>query len=225
MDAVDFAARSLHSLLDELASVRAATLTLFRSFRPDLPLLAETSGKNALVVTPSADLDLAVKDVVTSAFGHAGQKCSAASLVVLVGSVARSRRFRDQLVDAVTSLRVGLPEDPEVQVGPLVEPASGKLLRALTELAPGERWLVLGEMAELGDEAEPGVFNMAVVHLHRGAPGAATGVSQTGIYVGAAGGPAAFGALYSATGYGTAWLAAATAAGAAAAAGPHDNPR
>ena len=54
------------------------TAELFRSFRPDLPLLAETSGKNAIVVTPSADLDLAVKDVVASAFGHAGQKCSAA---------------------------------------------------------------------------------------------------------------------------------------------------
>ena len=64
------------------------TAELFRSFRPDLPLLAETSGKNAIVVTPSADLDLAVKDVVYSAFGHAGQKCSAASLVILVGSVA-----------------------------------------------------------------------------------------------------------------------------------------
>ena len=67
------------------------TAELFRSFRADLPLLAETSGKNAIIVTPSADLDLAVKDVVASAFGHAGQKCSAASLVVLVGAVASSR--------------------------------------------------------------------------------------------------------------------------------------
>ena len=40
------------------------TAELFRSFRPDLPLLAETSGKNAIIVTPSADLDLAAKDVV-----------------------------------------------------------------------------------------------------------------------------------------------------------------
>ena len=118
------------------------TAELFRSFRPDLPLLAETSGKNALVVTPSADLDLAAKDVAHSAFGHAGQKCSAASLVILVGSVATSERFRHQLVDTVTSLTVGLPEDPTTQVGPLVEPAAGKLLKALTTLAPGESWLV-----------------------------------------------------------------------------------
>ncbi|WP_290804964.1 bifunctional proline dehydrogenase/L-glutamate gamma-semialdehyde dehydrogenase [Herbiconiux sp.] len=118
------------------------TAALFRSWRPDLPLLAETSGKNAIVVTPSADLDLAVADVVKSAFGHAGQKCSAASLVILVGSVAQSKRFARQLVDAVTSLRVGYPDDPSVQMGPLIEPASGKLAEALTTLGAGERWLV-----------------------------------------------------------------------------------
>lgn len=49
------------------------TAELFRSFRTDLPLLAETSGKNAIIVTPSADFDLAARDVVASAFGHAGQ--------------------------------------------------------------------------------------------------------------------------------------------------------
>ena len=89
------------------------TAQLFRSFRPDLPLLAETSGKNAIIVTPTADLDLAASDVVKSAFGHAGQKCSAASLVILVGSVAKSERFRRQLVDAATSLRVGYPDHPQ----------------------------------------------------------------------------------------------------------------
>ena len=118
------------------------TAELFRGFRADLPLIAETSGKNALVVTPHADLDLAVKDLVDSAFGHAGQKCSAASLAILVGSVVTSARFHDQLVDAVTSLRVGHPSDPRTQVGPLIEPASGKLLRALTTLGEGESWLV-----------------------------------------------------------------------------------
>ncbi|WP_445996556.1 bifunctional proline dehydrogenase/L-glutamate gamma-semialdehyde dehydrogenase [Okibacterium fritillariae] len=118
------------------------TAELFRSFRHDLPLLAETSGKNAIIVAPSADIDLAVKDVVNSAFGHAGQKCSAASLVILVGSVARSRRFHDQLVDAVSSLTVGYPTDATTQMGPVIEPAAGKLLSGLTELGAGESWLV-----------------------------------------------------------------------------------
>ncbi|MGG7308211.1 proline dehydrogenase family protein [Curtobacterium sp. AB451] len=134
------------------------TAELFRSFRPDLPLLAETSGKNAIIVTPSADLDLAVKDVVASAFGHAGQKCSAASLVVLVGSVATSRRFRSQLIDAVSSLTVGYPTDPTTQMGPVIEPAAGKLLDGLTTLGAGESWAV--RPAKLDDSGRlwsPGV--------------------------------------------------------------------
>ncbi|MGZ0712091.1 bifunctional proline dehydrogenase/L-glutamate gamma-semialdehyde dehydrogenase (plasmid) [Coraliomargarita sp. W4R53] len=118
------------------------TAELFRGFRSDLRLLGETSGKNAIIVTPSADLDLAVRDVVNSAFGHAGQKCSAASTVILVGSVAKSRRFRTQLLDAVKSLHVALPTDPTTQMGPMIAPPNGKLLEGLTTLGAGETWLV-----------------------------------------------------------------------------------
>lgn len=118
------------------------TAVLFRSFRPDLKLLAETSGKNALVITPSADLDLAAKDLAYSAFGHAGQKCSASSIAILVASVATSKRFRRQLQDAVNSLTVDYPTNPEAQMGPIVEPAKGKLLAGLTELDAGESWLI-----------------------------------------------------------------------------------
>lgn len=116
------------------------TAELFTTLRPGLRLLAETSGKNAIIVTPSADPDLAARDLVASAFGHAGQKCSAASLAVLVGPVAQSERFHRQLVDAAASLVVGYPEDPRTQVGPLIEPPGEKLRRGLTELGPGESW-------------------------------------------------------------------------------------
>lgn len=118
------------------------TAALFRSWRPDLPLLAETSGKNAMIVMPSADLDLAASDLIKSAFGHAGQKCSAASLAILVGPVGRSRRFARQLIDAATSLRVGSPADPLSEVGPVIEPPHGKLEWALTTLDDDEQWLV-----------------------------------------------------------------------------------
>ncbi|MGG5174259.1 bifunctional proline dehydrogenase/L-glutamate gamma-semialdehyde dehydrogenase [Pseudarthrobacter sp. J1763] len=118
------------------------TAKLFKSWRHDLPLLAETSGKNSIIVTPSADLDVAANFVVKSAFGHAGQKCSAASLVILVGSVATSERFRHQLLDAAASLKVGFPSDPETEMGPIIEPASGKLKDALTTLGGGEQWLL-----------------------------------------------------------------------------------
>src|SRR5690606_37908478 len=118
--------------------------------RKDLPILAETSGKNAIIVTPNADLDLAAKDVAQSAFGHAGQKCSAASLVVLVGSVATSKRFRGQLLDAVRSLEVGTPEHLGTQMGPIITAPDGKLLRGLTTLGAGETWLVEPRPIESG---------------------------------------------------------------------------
>lgn len=134
------------------------TAEMFRGFRPDLPLLAETSGKNAIIVTPSADLDLAVSDVLKSAFGHAGQKCSAASLVILVGSVGRSKRFERQLLDAARSLRVGAAADASTQMGPLVEPAAGKLLGALTTLNEGETWLL--EPTQIDEQTwTPGIRN------------------------------------------------------------------
>ncbi|MBC7443377.1 MAG: bifunctional proline dehydrogenase/L-glutamate gamma-semialdehyde dehydrogenase [Ramlibacter sp.] len=162
---VDLADRGLGTRLISHPAVDRVILTggyetaqLFRSFREDLPLLAETSGKNAIIVTPSADLDLAAADVIKSAFGHAGQKCSAASLVILVGSVARSERFLSQLVDAATSLRVGRPSDPVTQMGPIIEPAEGKLLHALTTLGLGEEWLVEPkQLDESGALWSPGI--------------------------------------------------------------------
>ncbi|MBT2502338.1 bifunctional proline dehydrogenase/L-glutamate gamma-semialdehyde dehydrogenase [Curtobacterium sp. ISL-83] len=118
------------------------TARSFRWWRAGLPLSADTSGKNAIVVTPSADLDLAVQDIVRSAFGNAGQKSSAASLVILVGSVGESERFERQLVDATRTLRVAWPDDPSAQMGPLIAAPTGTLRAGLTELGPGESWLV-----------------------------------------------------------------------------------
>ncbi|WP_198410793.1 proline dehydrogenase family protein [Microbacterium halophytorum] len=118
------------------------TAELFRSWRPDLPIHAETSGKNAIVIAPSADLDLAARDLVQSAFGHAGQKCSAASLAILIGPVGRSKRFARQLTDATRSLRVGPPSDPLSEIGPVIEVPEGKLDWALTTLDEGEDWLI-----------------------------------------------------------------------------------
>ena len=128
------------------------TAQAFRRIRPDLNLLAETSGKNAIIVTPSADFDLAAKDIVASAFGHAGQKCSAASLAILVGQAGRSKRLHNQLVDGVRSLETGYPWDATSQMGPVVAPAEGKLLDGLTKLGPGESWIV--EPKQLDDSGK-----------------------------------------------------------------------
>ncbi len=117
------------------------TAVLFTTWKPTINLLAETSGKNAMVITSAADVDVAVKDLVQSAFGHAGQKCSAASLAIIDRATADNPRFWSQLTDAVTTLVVGAADDLATAVGPVIHPPVGALERALN-LEASERWLV-----------------------------------------------------------------------------------
>lgn len=119
-----------------------ATARLFQRLHPGLDLLAETGGKNAIVVTALADRDQAIKDALSSAFGHAGQKCSAASLLLCEAEVYDDPAFVRTLEDAVASLPVGSAWDLRSVVTPLIRPPSGALLRGLTVLDAGERWLV-----------------------------------------------------------------------------------
>ena len=153
------ARRSLITSADGVILTGSAdTARLFQSWKPGLRLFAETSGKNAVVITSAADLDQAVAHLVSSAFGHAGQKCSAASLAICVGAVYRSQRFRRQLIDAVQSLVVGPASEAATVVGPVIAPAEGKLLRGLTELGPDEHWLVPAvRLDDRGELWRPGV--------------------------------------------------------------------
>ncbi|MGA7835394.1 MAG: bifunctional proline dehydrogenase/L-glutamate gamma-semialdehyde dehydrogenase [Acidimicrobiales bacterium] len=134
------------------------TARLFTSWKSDINLLAETSGKNAILVSSYADIDLAVKDLVQSAFGHAGQKCSAASLAIVDASIYENPAFFRQLKDAVQSLQVGPGYELATVVGPIIRGAELTLARALDHLDPGESWLVQPESL---DEAKlqwrPGV--------------------------------------------------------------------
>ncbi|MEJ2037752.1 MAG: bifunctional proline dehydrogenase/L-glutamate gamma-semialdehyde dehydrogenase [Desulfosarcinaceae bacterium] len=108
--------------------------------RPDLFLAAETGGKNATIVTAMADRDQAVRNIIYSAFGHGGQKCSATSLLILEKEVYNDRAFRKNLVDAAASLPVGPAWEFENRLGPLIKPPEGPLLRGLTRLERGETW-------------------------------------------------------------------------------------
>ena len=134
------------------------TANMFVGWKSDLNLLAETSGKNSLVVSACADIDAAVKDLVQSAFGHAGQKCSAASLGIIVESIYKDPSFIRQLIDDVTTLKVGAGWDFGTTVGAVIRKPEGALLRALTTLDDGESWLV--EPKQLDDAGtlwSPGV--------------------------------------------------------------------
>ncbi|MEM9658634.1 MAG: aldehyde dehydrogenase family protein, partial [Planctomycetota bacterium] len=111
--------------------------------KPDMRLLAETGGKNATIVTALSDRDLAIKNVLHSAFSHSGQKCSATSLLILEEEVYHDRGFRDAMCDAVESLEVGSAWRLATRIGPLIRPPAGPLERALKELETGESWAVM----------------------------------------------------------------------------------
>ena len=135
-----------------------STAELFSSWKNELNLLAETSGKNSMVLTACCDIDVAVKDLVQSAFGHAGQKCSAASLVIVEKSIYENPNFKKQLIDAVQSLRVGPGYVFSTTVGPIIKKPEQQLERALTALGDGEEWLIKpNQIDEAGLMWSPGV--------------------------------------------------------------------
>ena len=109
---------------------------------PATPLSAETGGKNVMIITASADRDHAIMNACTSAFGNAGQKCSACSLLLVERSVYESEEFKTKLKDCATSLKVGSVWNAGNIVGPMITNQNEKLLKALETLEPGESWLV-----------------------------------------------------------------------------------
>lgn len=111
--------------------------------RPEMRLMAETGGKNATIVTALADRDQAIKNVLESAFGHCGQKCSATSLLILEREVYEDPQFKQNLCDAAESFHVGSAWELHNRLGPMIRPASGHLEQALKELEQGESWALL----------------------------------------------------------------------------------
>ncbi len=118
------------------------TAKSFLRMRPSLDLAAETGGKNAIIITGLSDRDLAIKDLLHSAFSNSGQKCSAAALGILEAEIYDDPHFLDSLKEAAASMKVGLSWELGVKVGPLIHPPRGALKRGLTTLEEGEEWLL-----------------------------------------------------------------------------------
>lgn len=118
------------------------TAKLFMKLRPGIDLSAETGGKNTLIITGMSDRDLAVKDLIQSAFGHSGQKCSACSLAICEAEVYDNPEFLKTLRDAAASLSVGSAWDLKTRVNPLIRAPNSVLMRGLTVLEEGEEWLL-----------------------------------------------------------------------------------
>jgi len=124
------------------------TARMFLGWKPDMTLFAETSGKNSMIITAMSDRDQAIKDLVKSAFGHAGQKCSASSLAILEAEVYDDPAFRRQLKDAVESLHIAPAYDLSTKMATVIREPDPKLKKGLTTLEAGEEWLVQPRMID-----------------------------------------------------------------------------
>jgi malonate-semialdehyde dehydrogenase (acetylating) / methylmalonate-semialdehyde dehydrogenase len=94
--------------------------------------------KNALVVMPDAEPETTVKGVLGSAFGAAGQRCLAGSVLVLVGTEAEQDRALERMAAAAGELRVGPGADPETDVCPLIGPDARERVESEIETAVAE---------------------------------------------------------------------------------------
>ncbi len=115
-------------------------------------VVAEMGGKNALIVDADADLDQAVPIAVGSAFGYAGQKCSACSRLIVLDDVYEE--LVERLVGATELLRIGHPRDMAVDMGPLIDAEAHARVRSCVERAPEEGQVVLA----VDDVPEQGWF-------------------------------------------------------------------
>ncbi len=82
-------------------------------------VVAETGGKNPLIVDETADLDIAIKSILEGAFGMTGQRCSAVSRLIVLKKIKPVLLSR--LHESILSLYVGNPSDSQTQLGPLID--------------------------------------------------------------------------------------------------------
>ncbi len=117
----------------------------------------ELGGKNAIVVLDDANLELALKGALWSAFGTAGQRCTAASRLIVQRGI--KQKFRDALVDRTRALKIGAGADPSVEIGPVVNRAQLRRIHGYVEIgkAEGAKVLTGGRILDEPEYA-PGCF-------------------------------------------------------------------
>ena len=114
---------------------------------PLIPLSAETGGKNVMILSAKGDRDHAIMNACRSAFGNAGQKCSACSILLVERSVYEDSEFMEKLKDCASSLKVGGVWNAGNIVGPMITNHNEKLEKAC-QLEGEEEWLIAPEFVD-----------------------------------------------------------------------------
>ena len=115
------------------ATARRIQSTMADVCAPGTPLIAETGGLNAMVVDSTALPEQAIKDILTSAFQSAGQRCSALRCLYVQEDMAEG--FIAQLIGAMDQLRLGDPWDLSTDVGPIISPEAAAEIEAYCRAA------------------------------------------------------------------------------------------
>lgn len=119
--------------------------------------IIEMGGKDALIIDNDADLDEAVDGTLYSAFGFAGQKCSACSRVIVLEEVYD--RFVDRLVEAAKSFETLPAENPRSYMGPVVdEEAYTRIMNTIKESESKHKLLFKGQVPTNGYFVPPTIF-------------------------------------------------------------------
>ena len=105
------------------------------------PIL-ELGGNNAMIVAPSADLGMAVRAIVFSAVGTAGQRCTSLRRLIVHESIRGE--LVEKVAKAYSGLRIGDPRDPNVLVGPLIDHSAREKMMTAIERARSEGGIVTG---------------------------------------------------------------------------------
>jgi len=104
--------------------------------------ILELGGNSAMIVTPSADLDLAVRAIVFSAIGTSGQRCTTLRRLIVHRSVRDA--LLNRLRSAFGSVRIGDPRDKATLLGPLIDARAGQAMVAALARAQAEGGEVWG---------------------------------------------------------------------------------
>ncbi|QNN65817.1 bifunctional proline dehydrogenase/L-glutamate gamma-semialdehyde dehydrogenase PutA [Sphingomonas rhizophila] len=108
------------------ATARSINLTLANREGPIIPFIAETGGQNAMIVDSSALPEQVTRDVISSAFQSAGQRCSALRVLCVQDDVADS--MLEMISGAMRALTIGDPADVRTDVGPVIDEGAKKAL-------------------------------------------------------------------------------------------------
>ncbi len=120
-------------------------------------VIAEMGGKNAIIIDETADVDAAIAGVIQSAFGYSGQKCSAASRVIVLQSIYD--QFLQRLIDAVQSQPIGSANQTSTRIGPVIHNAAKIKIQSIIDRSRTESPIALQGPAPDGNFVAPTIFS------------------------------------------------------------------